>query len=119
MGCGSVNPYSWLGLLYTFLDAWIKYLMTDLLRNSYTLIAGVVTVCTLGSMGGVSLYIINQGFADQRDVKRRVDTLESVLPSRAEIDRYHEKELKRLELEIKELEAKLDHVKSSERYEDE
>ena len=93
--------------------------MNELVRNAYTLVAGVVTVCTLGSLGGVSLYIINEGFADQRDLRRRVDTLESVLPSRAEIDRYHERELKRLETEIKELEARINYIKSSERYEDE
>ena len=59
-------------------------LMPDILKNTYTLIAAIVTVCTLGSFGGVSLYIIQQGFADQKHLSLRVSELESITLSKSE-----------------------------------
>lgn len=82
--------------------------MPELLKNTYTLIAAIVAVCTLGSFGGVSLYIINTGFANQTDLIKRVAFLESVSLSRAERDKYHTNEINRLKDNIYYLNGKTD-----------
>lgn len=79
--------------------------MTDLLRNTYTLIAGVVTVCTLGSFGGVSLYIIQQGFADQERHAEDIAFLKSVALSRGERIAYNKIEIDRLRQAVDEIKA--------------
>lgn len=50
--------------------------MSELLKNSYTLATAIVLVSSLGSFGGVSLYIIQRGFADQTEIIRRLDAIE-------------------------------------------
>lgn len=50
--------------------------MSDVLKNIYTLATAIVLVCSLGSFGGVSLYIIQKGFADQKEITHRLDLIE-------------------------------------------
>lgn len=77
--------------------------MPDLLKNTYTLIACIVTVCTLGSFGGVSLYIIQEGFADQSKQQEEIALLKSVALSRAELIKYNSREIDRLRVAVDDL----------------
>lgn len=88
--------------------------MSELLKNTYTLAAGIIMVCTIGSMGGVSLYIINQGFADQEKLMQRVSALEISDARREESARNHEKIHDKLEDSINRI-----HARSTELYLDE
>ena len=97
-----LNGFSLITISY-----WADYnRMTDLLRNTYTLIAGVITVCTLGSFGGVSLYIIQQGFADQERHAADIAMLKSVALLREERDNHQSAEISQLRDDIKELRRK-------------
>jgi 3-hydroxyisobutyrate dehydrogenase-like beta-hydroxyacid dehydrogenase len=67
--------------------------LSELLRNTYTLATAIVLVCSLGSFGGVSLYIIQRGFADQREIMARLNQVEDrTLKSEIQITRL-EKDL--------------------------
>lgn len=88
--------------------------MSEYLKNTYTLAAGIVMVCTLGSMGGVSLYIINRGFADQEKILKRLSVLEISDARQQEAAKNHEKIHDKLEMSLNRI-----HANQSEKYEDE
>ncbi len=69
----------------------------DLTKRAYTLIGLAISLCTIVSLGSVSLYKIDQLIVEYSSVQERLSFLESQTVSKSEMDKFQNAEIHKLQ----------------------